>query len=101
VARRKRKKDRAKGVRIVSIAEMMQIRNELERVSRPGTSPVDQAAVLTLAMQFAGTYYKTGKGQLRRTFPKATEVVLFHGVPQSKSGAAILSQRREEHEQAG
>jgi hypothetical protein len=94
VARRKRKKDRAKRVRIVSIAEMMEIRNQLERVSRPGTDPLRQAAVLTLAMQYMGAYYKTGKGTLRRVFPKASESVLFEGV-----GRPIQKERA--HEQAG
>lgn len=89
---RDRKRSRAKSVRIVSIAEMMQIRNELERVSRPGSTAIDQAAVLTLAMQFAGAYYKTGTGQLRRVFPRATETVIFAGVPRSASGQKILAE---------
>lgn len=80
MARRKRKKDRANGVHIVSVVEMMEIRNRLEQVSRPGTDPLRQAAALSLAMQFMGAYYKTAKGTLRRVFPKASETVLFQGV---------------------
>lgn len=86
-------------LRIVSAAELMLIREQLEQVSRPGTDPLKQAAVLTWAMQYQGAYFHTRGGGLRRVFPKATEIVLFQGVPTSASGKALLSEFRSKGEE--
>ena len=89
---RKKNQQSSAGVRIVSIAEMIEMREQLEQVCRPGTDPVKQAAVITWAMQYRNAYYYTSKRTLRRVFPKATDVVLFDGVKkQGEANAASHS----------
>lgn len=93
MSRNKRKNSNSNSpgrLRIVSLAEMMLVSDELRKVAQPGTDPAKQAAVITWASQYEGAYYYTKNRCLRRMFPKATEVILFHGVPQSKSAAAII-----------
>ena len=87
---RNRRSNSPNRVQVMSLAEMALLREQLEQVSRPGTDPLKQAEVITRAMQFKDAYYYAGRS-LRRVFPKASEVVLFHGVPQSASGRALLA----------
>jgi hypothetical protein len=68
---------RIPGVALITTAEMENIREELQRVSQPGTDPVEQASVLTWALQYAGAYFKTPRGSLRRAFPKDMRKIKF------------------------
>lgn len=105
MSKRNRKRNKSEGSRpqIVSTAELMLIREQLEQVSRPGTDPLKQAAVITWAMQFKNAYFHTARGSLRRVFPKPSGTVIFSGVPQSQSGRAMLAafEGDASHEQAG
>lgn len=96
MSRRNRQKSHSPSgrVRIVSLAEMMLVREQLEKATVPGVDPAQQAAVITWASQYEGAYYYTRNRCLRRLFPKATEVVLFHGVPQSHGAGAVLAARK-------
>jgi len=69
---------RRQQVQLVTTAEMENIREELQRVSTPGTDPVEQASVLTWALQYAGAYFKTPRGSLRRAFPKDMRKIRFN-----------------------
>ena len=66
-----------RAVQIISTAGMENIREELVRVAKTGTDPVEQAAVLTWALQYAGAYFRTPRGSLRRAFPKDMRKVSF------------------------
>lgn len=66
-----------RAVQIISTAEMENIREELVRVAKPGTDPMEQASVLTWALQYAGAYFRTPQGSLRRAFPKDMRKVSF------------------------
>jgi len=68
---------RIPSVALITTAEMENIREELQRVSQPGTDPVEQASVLTWALQYAGAYFKTPRGSLRRAFPKDMRKIKF------------------------
>jgi hypothetical protein len=64
-------------VALITTAEMENIREQLQRDSQPGTDPVEQASVLTWALQYAGAYFKTPRGSLRRAFPKDMRKIKF------------------------
>jgi hypothetical protein len=78
-------------VRIFSIAEMQQVRAELERVST-SKDPIEQAAVVGWAMGFANSYFRTERGNLIRMFPKGRAEMIF------KTGNRLL--QGETHESA-
>ena len=64
-------------VQIITTAEMENIREELQRVAKQGTDPVEQASVVTWALQYANAYFKTPQGSLRRAFPKNMRKISF------------------------
>lgn len=62
---------------IVSTADLERIRLELERVSKPGTDPIEKASVITWAMSYSSSYFRTARGNLRRVFPKGRSTIDF------------------------
>jgi hypothetical protein len=79
---RRRRTRGAKPVRqsapsIVSTADLERIRLELERVSKPGTDPIERASVITWALSYSASYFRTARGNLRRVFPKGKATIDF------------------------
>lgn len=75
-------------VRILSTDQMREIAAELERIAEPGISPVERTQVLTWAMTFAGAYFRTKSGALRRVFPKGVAAEHFRQYQKEKANAA-------------
>jgi hypothetical protein len=75
-------------VKIISLDNMRDIAAELERVAAPATSSHARAQVLAWAMQYAGAYYRTARGELRRVFPKGRAAEHFRAYEKEKAHAA-------------
>jgi len=75
-------------VKVISLEEMANIGEELKRVSEPGTPPAAQAQVLAWAMTYAGAYYRTRRGELRRVFPKGKAAECFREYEKESAHAA-------------
>lgn len=76
-------------LKLLSVAEQQHIVAELQRALASG-DPKEQMRVVTWASQYADYYFKTGRGNLQRVFPKGKLLLpkltrSHHATSQSKA----------------
>lgn len=75
------------GVLIVSREEMVAIVDRLHRAENPGVSLAERSATIAWAAQYKNAYFRTGRGNLRRLFPKDRAVIVFNPPAEEKADA--------------
>lgn len=65
-------------LKLATVAEMRVVRDRLQMASRREATLAEKALAVQCALEYRNAYFKTGKGTLRRVFPKAGAVIAFN-----------------------